>query len=70
VIELWSPEAAVAGWAGPCAGNAGLAAMIERAWRVKLPVTEQVLAAIGGSHDDKTISKAARKALFKHRTAG
>ena len=70
VIELWGPAAAVSGWAGPATGADGLQSMLDEAWRVKRPETEQVLAAIGSEHPDKLIAKAARKALFKHRTSG
>ena len=69
VIELWGPVAAVGAWAGPAAGADGLLSMVEQAWRVKLPETEQVLSAIGDGHPDKPTAKAARKALFKYRTA-
>ena len=44
--------------------------MLDEAWRVKRPETEQVLAAIGTEHPDKVIAKTARKALFKHRSSG
>lgn len=70
VIELWGPTAAVSGWAGPAAGADGLQSMLNEAWRVKRPETEQVLAAIGTEHPDKVIAKTARKALFKHRSSG
>jgi hypothetical protein len=43
--------------------------MLNIAWRVQGHRTEDVLAAIGGHHPDKHIAKAARKALFKHRSA-
>ncbi|MCH7670479.1 MAG: hypothetical protein IIC71_14955, partial [Acidobacteria bacterium] len=69
VIELWGPVAAVGAWAGPAAGADGLLSMVEQAWRVKLPETEQVLSAIGDGHPDKPTAKAARRALFKYRTA-
>jgi hypothetical protein len=69
VVELWGPAAAISGWAGPAAGADGLQSMLDESWRVKRPETEQVLAAIGSGHPDKLIAKAARKALFKHRTA-
>ncbi len=69
VIELWGPEAAVSAWAGPAAKTVGLPAMLERAWRVDRPETEVVLAAIGTVHPDKKAAKAARKALFKYRSA-
>jgi len=32
--------------------------------------TETVLAVVGELHPDKSVSKAARKALFKHRSSG
>ena len=69
VIELWGPVAAVTAWAGPAAGTDGLLSMVEQSWRVELPETEHVLAAIGSEHPDKPTSRAARKALFKYRTA-
>jgi len=67
-IELWGPEAAAETWANPVAGDDGLAVMLDRAWRVQRPETEQVLAAIGAGRSDKAVAKAARKALFKHRS--
>lgn len=70
VIDLWGPAAAVNGWAGAAAGADGLHAMLDEAWRVKRPETEQVLAAIGSGHPDQHIAKMARKALFRHRTTG
>jgi len=70
VIELWGPAAALGAWAGPAAGADGLRSMVDQAWRVQLPETEQVLAAIGSGHPDRSIAKAARKAVFKYRTAG
>jgi hypothetical protein len=70
VIELWGPDAALSAWAEPAAGADGLVVMLNQTWRVKRPETEQVLAAIGSGHPDKPIARAARKALFKHRSAG
>lgn len=70
VIELWGPAAAVSGWAVAAAGADGLHAMLNEAWRVKRPETEQVLAAIGSGHPDRDIARTARRALFRHRTAG
>jgi len=69
-LDLWGPTAAVAAWAGPAAGGEGLVAMLEGAWRVRRPETDEVLAAIGREHPDKVIAAAARKALFKHRSSG
>ncbi|MCZ7533868.1 MAG: hypothetical protein M5U23_10795 [Acidimicrobiia bacterium] len=69
VIELWGPAAALGTWVGPAAGTDGVSSMVEQAWRVKLPQTEQVLATIASGHPDKSTAKAARKALFKYRTA-
>jgi len=69
VVELWGPTAAVAGWAGNAAGPAGLPAMLDATWKVGRPETEVVLAAIGSEHPDKVVAKAARKALFKYRSA-
>jgi hypothetical protein len=69
VIELWGPDAALGAWAEPAAGADGLLSMVDQAWRVPLPETEQVLAAIGSGHPDKPTAKAARKALIKYRSA-
>lgn len=69
VIELWGPEAAALSWAAAAAGRPGLPAMLDQVWRVKLSLTEDVLAAIGGHHPDKAMAKAARKALFKYRSS-
>jgi hypothetical protein len=43
--------------------------MLNTAWRVPGQPTGEVLAAVGGHHPDKRIAKAARKALFKYRSA-
>ena len=69
VIELWGPDAAAAAWAVPAAGDPGVDAMLSMAWRVPGQRTGEVLAAVGGHHPDKRIAKAARKALFKYRSA-
>ncbi len=69
VIELWGPDSAAAAWAVPAAGDSGIDAMLNNAWRVPGPATGDVLAAVGGHHPDKRIAKAARKALFKYRSA-
>lgn len=69
VIELWGPDSAAAAWAVPAAGEAGIDEMLNTAWRVPGPATGDVLAAVGGHHPDKRIAKAARKALFKYRSA-
>lgn len=44
--------------------------MIEQLWRSPSPHTAEVLDAIGQHHPDKAVAKAARKALFQHRSAG
>jgi hypothetical protein len=69
VIELWGPAAAASVWAASASGDRGIEAMLDTVWRVQGEPTEVVLSAIGGHHPDKTIAKAARKALFKHRSA-
>jgi hypothetical protein len=69
VIELWGPDAAAAAWATPAAGDPGIDVMLNTAWRVSGFATGEVLAAVGGHHPDKRIAKAARKALFKYRSA-
>ncbi|HYZ99451.1 MAG TPA: hypothetical protein VE575_11915 [Acidimicrobiales bacterium] len=68
VLGLWGPQA-VTGWVAPVAGKARPAVMTGSAWRVRRPETETVLAAIGSLHPDETVSRAARKALFKHRSS-
>ena len=70
VIELHGAEAAAAAWAVPAAGDPGIEAMLNAAWRVPGTATGEVLAAIGGHHTDKHVAKAARKVLFKHRDSG
>jgi hypothetical protein len=70
VVELWGPAAAAAAWAAPAAGGPGIDAMLDTAWRVPGLATSEVLAAVGGHHPDKRVAKAARKALFKYRSAG
>lgn len=70
VVELWGPDAAAAAWAVPAAGDPGIDTMLNSAWRVPGQPTGEVLAAVGGHHPDKPIAKAARKALFKYRSAG
>ena len=69
VVELWGPQACAAAWAVPAAGSPGIDAMLNVAWRVQGVRAEEVLAAVGAHHPDKHIAKAARKALFKHRSA-
>ena len=69
VIELWGPDAAAAAWAVPAAGDPGIDVMLDVAWRIPGHATGEVLAAVGGHHPDKRIAKAARKALFKYRSA-
>ncbi|MGH9229731.1 MAG: hypothetical protein ACRD07_13590, partial [Acidimicrobiales bacterium] len=68
VGDLWGTDA-IAGWLDRVAGAGGPAVMIGAAWRVRRPETEAVLAAVGGTHPDKTVAKAARRALHKHRTS-
>ncbi len=70
VIELWGPDAMASAWAVPAAGAPGIETMLEAVWRIRGERTEDVLSAIGGHHPDRHIAKAARKALFKHRSAG
>jgi hypothetical protein len=67
-IATWGPVAAAATWAVPAAGRSGITAMTEQLWRLDDPRTEVVLAAISEHHDNETVAKAARKALFKHRS--
>jgi hypothetical protein len=69
VLQLWGPDATAAAWAAPAAGEPGIDAMLGAAWRVPGPATAEVLGAVGGHHPDKLVAKAARKALFKHRSA-
>lgn len=67
VLEVWGPEAMVAAWAEPAAGETGLRPMLDRAWRCRDRRTLEVLAAIGAHHPDKHLAKAARKSVFKYR---
>lgn len=68
-LELRGPHA-VTVWAGAAAGAPGALALVEQAWRVRLPQTGAVLDALGSMHPDKAVAKAARKAAFKLRSAG
>jgi hypothetical protein len=68
VIELLGSAAAME-WAGASSGSLGITVMLERAWRVGGTDTPYVLDTIGSSHPDKKTAKAARKALFKLRSA-
>ncbi len=68
VLDVWGP-ASLPTWAAGAAGPAGVLAVVERCWRVQLPHTEGVLAALGARHPDPQVAKAARKALFKLRSA-
>ena len=52
---------------GPPSAQAGV---VENLWRVESPHTTTVLEAIADGHPDKGVAKAARKALFKRRSAG
>ena len=61
---------AVVEWAEQAAGPGGITDMLQRVWRVSGHDTEYVLDTIGSSHPDKKTAKAARKALFKFRSAG
>lgn len=68
VLELRGPHA-VAVWAGTAAGEAGLLTVLDAAWRVRLPQTGAVLDALASTTADKAVSKAARKAVYKFRSA-
>jgi hypothetical protein len=70
VADLWGTDVAATGWAEQAVGAGGLTAMLEQAWRVGGEATETALGAVGSSHPDKLTAKAARKALFKFRSAG
>jgi hypothetical protein len=66
VVDVWGPQS-VAHWTGLL--TAGPVPLVETAWRVRLPQTEPVLAALGAV-PDKMLAKTARRALFKHRSTG
>jgi hypothetical protein len=68
VLELRGPSAVVV-WAGTAAGETGLLAVLEAAWRVRLPQTAAVLDAPASTSTDKSVAKAARKAAYKLRSA-
>ncbi len=69
VIDFWGPEAAATAWASQTTGLTPISTMLDRAWRVPGEDTETVLGAIASSHPDKSVAKAASKALFKFRSA-
>ncbi|MBA2280671.1 MAG: hypothetical protein H0W25_05470 [Acidimicrobiia bacterium] len=66
VLDLWGPHA-LSAWLSPAAGASGVPDMLGRAWRVRLPETDAVLATLGATYPDKYAAKAARTAL--HPTA-
>jgi hypothetical protein len=68
VIELRGPDAAAV-WAAPAAGDVGVLAMLDVAWRVRLPQTSVVLGVLGSTASDKAVGKAARRAAHKLRSA-
>ena len=43
-------------------------ALLARLWRCPSPATATVLETVGLTHPDKPVAKAARKALFQHRS--
>jgi len=68
VLELRGPHALTV-WAGTAAGERGLLAVLDDAWRVRLPQTGAVLDALASTTADKAVAKAARKAAYKLRSA-
>jgi hypothetical protein len=51
-------------------GRDAIAAAVEELWRDRSEAAGEVLDAIAAVHPDKPVAKAARKALFKLRSAG
>jgi hypothetical protein len=70
VILAVGGPATVADTLGDLGPPAEQANVLERLWRVDSPHTTAVLEAIADGHPDKGVAKAARKALFKRRSAG
>lgn len=70
VVALWDAEVAATAWAEQALVPVGILDMLDQAWRVEGDATETALDAVGSSHPDKLVAKAARKALFKFRSAG
>ena len=68
MIELHGPDAAAV-WAAPAAGDLGVLAMLDVAWRARLPQTSVVLGVLGSTASDKAVGKAARRAAHKRRSA-
>lgn len=66
VLDVWGPQS-LPHWTA-LLSEAPLP-LVEQAWRLRLRETEAVLAALGGV-GDKSLAKAARKSLFKLRSAG
>ena len=68
ILDVFGPEALAeeVDGLGPLGEQV---AMFERLWRVDHPGAERVLETVGKFHRDKKVAKAARKALFKLRTA-
>jgi hypothetical protein len=75
VLELRGPHA-VTIWlplmlgVPPDAGRDAIAATVGELWRDRSEAAGEVLDAIAAVHPDKPVAKAARKALFKLRSAG
>jgi hypothetical protein len=51
-------------------GRDAIAAAVEQLWRARSEAAGEVLDTIAAVHPDKPVTKAARKALFKLRSAG
>jgi hypothetical protein len=70
VILAVGGPATVADTLGELGAPSAQAGVVENLWRVESPHTTSVLEAIADGHPDKGVAKAARKALFKRRSAG
>ena len=70
IRDRWDAEVAATAWAEQALVPVGILDMLDQAWRVEGDASETALDAVGSSHPDKLVAKAARKALFKFRSVG
>lgn len=68
-LHVWDDAVPVIAVAHHAAGDPGLPAMLDVAWRVRGRATGDVLDLLGSAHPDKATAKAARKALHKHESS-
>jgi hypothetical protein len=68
-LHVWDDAVPVIAVAHHAAGDPGLPAMLDIAWRVRGRATGDVLELLGSVHPDKATAKAARRARHKHESS-